>query len=356
MTTPETVRDGTPATTEIAGRTCALHYGDPLGEYAALRTGAMVIDRSARGRIRIEGPKSAEMLTGLVTNDVQGLTPGRGMYAAALTPKGKIIADVRIFALAGAYLVDAPARAQEGWLATVRKFVNPRWAPVHDLTDEVRNIGVFGPQALRVVAAATGLDAEALGALQPYGHLAAPGDGPLLTVARVPELDVEGYELFVPADEFAAMWRRLTMTGAVPGGLAAWDIARIEAGRPEWGVDIDDSTIPQEANLDDLHAISYTKGCYVGQEVVARVHFRGHVNRHLNGLLIGEGPVPPAHATLHAENDKLVGDVRSSTFSPRFGSIALAMARREMEPGATVVVRWGDTEARGTLVRLPFPA
>ena len=101
---------------------------------------------------------------------------------------------------------------------------------------------------------------------------------------RSPDIGVEGYELFVPFEIFDRVWERAVAAGATPAGLGAWEIARVEAGRPEWGIDIDDTTIPQEANFDELDAISYTKGCYIGQEVVARVHFRGHVNRHLRGL------------------------------------------------------------------------
>jgi folate-binding protein YgfZ len=127
--------------------------------------------------------------------------------------------------------------------------------------------------------------------------------------------------------------------GATPAGLEAWDIARVEAGRPEWGVDMDDNTIPQEANFDALHAISYTKGCYVGQETVARVHFRGHVNKHLRG--VRAAGIEPIHsgATLHDESGTQVGDVRSAVRSPRLGAIALAMIRREVEPGAALIAR-----------------
>jgi folate-binding protein YgfZ len=148
------------------------------------------------------------------------------------------------------------------------------------------------------------------------------------------------------------MWQRAMDAGATPAGLEAWEIARVEAGRPEWGVDIDDNTIPQEANLDELHAISYTKGCYVGQETVARVHFRGHVNRHLRGVrAAGLEPLQPG-ATLHAADGAQVGDVRSTVRSPRLGTIALAMIRREVEPGTTLVARWTEREDGPPIERL----
>ncbi len=127
---------------------------------------------------------------------------------------------------------------------------------------------------------------------------AATIDGTAVMVARVPDAGVEGYELFVPFEIFDRVWESAVSRGATPAGLGAWEIARVEAGRPEWGIDIDDSTIPQEANFDELDAISYTKGCYIGQEVVARVHFRGHVNRHLRGLRAAGSEAPPTGAQL----------------------------------------------------------
>ena len=327
-------------------------------EYSALRTGAMLVDRSARGRLRIYGPKASELVTGLVSNDVTALTPGQGCYAAALTPKGKIVADVRIFALRDALLIDSPPRARDGWLGMVRKYINPRVARYEDESASTRQMGIFGTRARMALATATGVDPAQLGALPRYGHVALDLPAGAI-IARVPELEVEGYEVIVPESAFEPMWERLVTEGATPAGLAAWEIARVEAGRPEWGVDIDDSTIPQEANFDELHAISYTKGCYVGQETVARVHFRGHVNRLLRGLMVSNGSVP-AGAVVVDKQGKQVGDVRSTAQSPRLGSIALAMVRREIEPGSTIEVIVDSTPTQriavpAQVVRLPFP-
>jgi folate-binding protein YgfZ len=323
-----------------------------------LRAGAIVLDRSDRARWRFTGATAAETLTGLVTNDVLALQPGEGLYAAALTPKGKIVADLRIFALRDALLIDSAPRAREGWLTMVRKYINPRIARFDDESASTRQLGIFGARARTALATATGLDPEQLAALPRYGHVALDLPAGAI-IARVPELELEGYEIIVPESAFEPLWERLLTEGATPAGLAAWDIARIEAGRPEWGIDIDDSTIPQEANFDDLHAISYTKGCYVGQETVARVHFRGHVNRVLRGLMLAEGPVVRG-GTLADAQGKPVGDVRSTALSPRLGSIALAMVRREIEPGAAVEVIFESDAAQRTavpaqVVRLPFP-
>jgi folate-binding protein YgfZ len=332
--------------------------GSPSEEYTALRTGAMLVDRSARGRLRIHGPKASELVTGLVSNDVTALAPGQGCYAAALTPKGKIVADVRIFALKDALLIDSPPRARDGWIGMVRKYINPRVARYEDESPSTRQLGIFGTRARMALATATGVDPAQLGALPRYGHVALDLPAGAI-IARVPELEVEGYEVIVPESAFEPMWERLVTEGATPAGLAAWDIARVEAGRPEWGIDIDDSTIPQEANFDELHAISYTKGCYVGQETVARVHFRGHVNRLLRGLMISNGSVPSG-AVVVDKQGKQVGDVRSTAQSPRLGSIALAMMRREIEPGSTIeiIVDSAPTQriaVPAQVVRLPFP-
>lgn len=332
---------------DVGGRSVVLAYGSVAAEYEALQSRAALFDRSHRGRIRVSGDRAAEMVAGLVTNDVAALAPGQGCYAAALTAKGKIVADVRVFVEEGSVLVDAPPRAAESWAAMVKKFVNPRIAPHSDESARLRDIGVFGANARHVVAAITAVQAPALTALAPYAHAVVEIDGARVLVASVPDLGIEGFELIVPAEAYDALWARAMEAGATPAGLVAWDIARVEAGRPEWGIDIDDSTIPQEANFDELQAISYTKGCYVGQETVARLHFRGHVNKHLRGIRAPGVDAPPHGATLHDAAGTQVGDVRSSVRSPVLGGIALAMIRREVEPGAALVARWNDGAPTG---------
>ena len=344
MTANPIVSGITPTTGEIAGQPIVLHYGDIAHEYGALREGAMLVDRSSRGRMRVDGARAGELITGMVTNDVLSLRSGMGQYAAALNPKGKIVADLRIFAHRDHLLIDIPVRAREGWQAMVRKYVNPRLAPYSDESAEIRDIGIFGMLSRSIASSVTGIATDDLAALPHYGHLEAKVDAFPVVVARVSDIDLEGYEIFVPAEAFDLVWQRALGAGATAGGHLAWEIARIEAGRPEWGLDIDETTIPQEANFDELEAISYTKGCYVGQEVVARVHFRGHVNKHLRGLLFGRVEPPPAKAALIDTNDKPVGEVRSSALSPRFGAVALAMVRREVEPGTILRARWEGGE------------
>lgn len=338
---------------EVAGREVVLEYGDAHAEYDALRSGALLADRCHRSRLQVSGTEAPELLTGMVTSDVKGLTPGHGCYAGALTAKGKLVADPRIFRDRGGLFIDVPPRAAAGWTAMVRKYINPRVAAYRDLSAETAQFAVVGAEARRIVGEVTGVADDRLEAMPPYAHLGG-GESSELRVIRSPDLGLEGYELVVAADVGEALWKRLVAAGATPGGLLAWDIARIEAGRPEYGVDIDETTLPQEANFDELQAISYTKGCYVGQETVARIHFRGHVNRHLRGLRFVSPEPPPYHAQLFDAEEKLVGDVRSAAISPRLGGVALGMVRREIDLGTALAARWESGECRVDVSFLPF--
>jgi len=295
-------------------------------------------------RMRISGPKAAELVTGMVTNDVSALTPGEGQYAAALTPKGKIVADLRIFALDDALLIDTAAAASPGWKEMVRKYVNPRLAPYHDVSSELADIGVFGRSARLVISRVAGVDDRDLAELDPYSHITRTFGSGSIIIARVPEIDIEGYEIFAPMADVPDLKSKLRSAGAAEGAPETWEIARVESGRPMWGVDMDDSTLPQEANFDELGAISYTKGCYIGQETVARVHFRGHVNRFLRRLRFVTRPAPPRGAELIDETGKVIGDVRSSALSPRYGGVALGMVRREVLAGTTLQAKWDGGE------------
>lgn len=348
---------------EIRGRPVVLAYSGVANEYAALRRKAIVVNRGHRARMRFDGDKSGDVLNGLVTNDVAALTAGQGLYAAALTPKGKILADLRILRLDDGFLADVSARAADGWSAMIRKYVNPRLSRYSDVSDELSSLGVYGTQARYVVEELTGIGHSALALLQPYAHVSVKRDDGTLVVMRSPDLGLEGFDIFAPSSAFQAVWDAAVNAHATPAGHGAWEIARVEAGRPEWGVDIDDSTLVQEANFDELGAISYTKGCYTGQEVVARVHFRGHVNRNLRGARTGEAAPPPQGAELFDEIGKSQGKVLTSVNSPRLGGIALVMVRRDVLVGGTLTARWagdpaGDIAAgdRGVEINtLPFP-
>ncbi|MBC7894840.1 MAG: aminomethyl transferase family protein [Cytophagaceae bacterium] len=327
---------------------------DPVERgYHALRTTALQVDFSHRSRGLFHGPRAGEVLNGLVSNEVAALVPGHGTYAVALTPKGKIIADLRIFRREDDVLVDVAASAGAGWWSMVRKYVNPRLSRHEDISAATRALGIFGPAAEGILEKLGGVP---LGDLPRYGHRAVMMAEAAVTIARVPDAGVPGFMVYMPEasrDGVAAAW---LAAGALPGEIASFDIARVESGRPEWGIDMDDTTLTQEAGMDDLGAISYTKGCYTGQETVARVHFRGHVNRLLRGVTFVDGAVVPRATPLRRDDGTVCGEVRSVVLSPRAGRIGLAMVRREVEPGASLFAHAEGAESGVPVIvtALPF--
>jgi folate-binding protein YgfZ len=317
----------------------------------ALRESAIIVDRSDRLRMTFSGEKAAESLNGLVTNDVLSLSAGKGQYAAALTPKGKVLADVRIFAREDGLLVDTNAAAAPGWSAMIRKFVNPRLAKYQDISAQTGDIGLFGANASHIARAALG---GTVPEPVPFAHTTVTlGDAALLVV-RAPDFGVDGYDIIGPREALDLLRAKLLDAGATDVGGDVLDAARIEAGRPVWGADMDDSLLAQEVDLDRLEAISFTKGCYTGQETVARVHFRGHVNRLLRGLRFSDATVPPPGTTLTDAGGKEVGLVKSGTLLPGGGAVALGIVRREIEPGSTLRASWTDHDAEARVESLPM--
>lgn len=320
-----------------------------LAASTAIASGAVVADRSDRMRMWFPGDGGATALNGLVTNDVAALAPGAGCYAAALTAKGKVIADVRVLRQADGALVDVAPAPAPGWAAMIRKFVNPRITRYEDRSASSGTVGVYGPDAARLVGQVVpGVDLP----VAPYAHVTVQRGSGTVTVLRSPDFGVEGHDLVIAREEVDTIIRQLTESGAVAATPAALEVARIEAGRPAWGAEMDENTLAQEVDMDRLEAISYSKGCYTGQETVARVHFRGHVNRLLRGLRFTGPALPSSGTPILDETGKSVGEVRSSAMSPRLGGIALALVRREVEPGATVMA--GDQPA--SVASLPFGA
>lgn len=316
--------------------------------YDALRSGAVLLDRSDRGRWRFTGPKAAETLTGLVTNDVLALQAGEGLYSAALTPKGKIVADLRIFRDGEEFLVDTGAAAAPGWRAMARKYINPRVAPFSETTADTADLGVFGIGAADLISRAIEDGGCAIEQLRPYAHMRVrfKRDGAEALVARAADLgEMPGFDIITSAGSAEAIRAELEALGATRVSREVYDVARIEAGFPEWGLEMNEDTLPQEANFDELGAISYSKGCYVGQEVVARIHFRGHVNKMLRGITFEGDRAPPRGTELVDASGKTVGDMRSAAVSPRSGGVGIAMIRREVGPGAELTARWGDASA-----------
>lgn len=306
---------------------------------AALTTGCGLVDRSERGKLALSGPDAKEFLTGQVTNDILALEPGHGCAAALLSHKGKMLADVRVLDAGDELLLDTERAALQELFNRVRLGLIGFDAALHKRTLQRGLLSLIGPGA----RSAAGADAAGLGAAE-HDHTPAQVAGlPVRLVATDAGVDV-----ICAAEQTAAVAAALVAQGAVPVDEADADVVRVERGRPRYGVDLDDSVIPQEAGLNDRY-VSFTKGCYVGQETVARLHYKGKPNRHLRGLKLS-GPVP-AGAPLHL-GDRDVGTLTTSVVSPRLGPIGLALVRREAEPGATVAV--GDGGVCAEVVALPF--
>ena len=307
---------------------------DDLVAYDALRAAAACFE-STDHWISFRGDKAADALNGLVTNDVAALQAGEVLYAAALSPKGKVAADMHVLRVdENTFLTSVSSAVAEGWLALARKYVNPRLAKVADETDGHVTWMLCGGGAAAVVAALT---------------VASPS----ARVVRTPRVaESECFMLLSDSASATTLRDELAARNVVSGSAELWEVLRVESGRPKWGVDMDEQTIPQEANLDTLNAISFSKGCYTGQETVARLHFRGHVNRQLRGLRAVE-PLSPGTIVTDVTG-KEVGDVRSVAVSPRYGAIALAMIRREVANGDSVQLTVDGRQQTARVVALPF--
>ena len=276
------------------------------------------------------------MINGLVSNDVAGAPDDRAVYATLLSPKGKMQADLRVLKRPPDVLLEMDSGAFANTVATLKKFVPPLFARFEDAGDARRALGVYGPRAREVVLAMAG-DAPPEDAPED-AFIAIPQDAGDVLVMRTRETgEPGGYQVVAPASLLAGLQSSARAAGAALAGLETVDVLRIEAGRPAWGAELDEDVIPLEAGIRQ-RAISETKGCYTGQEVIVRILHRGHVNRQLRRILIGQEPLPPKGTELfRADDAKKVGTITSSCISPRYRqTIALAYVRREVVPPATL--------------------
>lgn len=304
---------------------------DAAGEYDALRRGAVLVDLGFRSVVRVVGEDRVSFLQGMLTNDVAALGPAAGCPALLLTIQGRVTADVRVAALADALLLDLDVRARAEALAALEKLIIADDVELAE-AEALALVGLEGPGAERLLGAAVDL--------APYGHAEIAVAGVALRVVRASEVRGPGFVLHVPAARVTEVWDALAGAGARPCGMAALEGRRIEVGVPRIGLDMDGTTLALEVPVGE--ALSETKGCYLGQEVVARGTARGHVNRRLVGLAI-EGPEPPSGAPL-VHDGKEVGRLTSVGRAFGAGTVAaLGFVRREhWEPGTRLAVRHGD--------------
>lgn len=330
---------------KIDGLSVVAGYGDPGEEYRAARRGVALQPRPWRAPVRVSGDDRADYLQGMISNDIEGLDVGAGCRSLLLTQKGKVVAVLELWAgeeelwmVCDRRVVDEVLERLEKYKLRARLEFEPRDETV---------LGLIGPEADELATAA-GLQ---LPGDDPRAWGPAETDGTAVRVHRTPSLGMPGVELHLAADAVEPMRARLADAAGGEIVRVGWDVAevlRVEAGIPGQGTEIDASSFPQEARLDD--AIDYEKGCYLGQETVARIHYRGQVNRLLAGLYLEE-PVAPGSAVRAGDDD--AGSVTTAVVSPEHGPLGLGYVRREhAEPGTELTA--GDRIA-ATVAELPFP-
>ena len=305
-------------------------------EYRALTEGCGLVDRAGRGRLALTGPDRREFLHGQITQDVETLEPGHGRYAALLTHKGKMLSDMRVLDVGDELLLSCERAGLQEIFNMIRRYKLGADVELHKRTLEMGELSLIGPGARRVAGA------DALGPDEHDNVRVRIGEHDVILVAT----DL-GVDVFCAAEATEGVRGTLLAAGAVEVGEAAAELVRVESGRPRYGVDLDDNVIPQEAGLNE-RAVSFTKGCYVGQETVARLFYRGKPNRHLRGLKLS-AEVEPATPLLLGEKE--VGRVTSVAVSPALGPIGLALVRRQAEPGSTITA---GEDATAEVVELPF--
>ncbi len=336
---------------DVNGREVATDYGDVESEYRAAREAVALHDATYREALRITGEDRASFLHGMVTQEVKGLATGAATYAAMITVKGAMVADARLLRREADLLLDV----EPGMGAKVRefleKFLISEDAELHDASGELGVLRLLGPRTADLLGAALG---------GPFAPL--PQDATrvaslacqVVVLVGSTRVEPHGVDLLVPRSGLEAVWKALGAAGPAfglkPLGWRALEMLRVEEGVPRFGQDMVETTIPLEANL--THAISYNKGCYIGQEVIARATFRGHMNRKLAGLLLGAHEATPG--TELKKDGKKVGWLTTVVRSPLKGqSVALGYVHRDhLEPGTVLAV--GDGPAEATVTALPL--
>lgn len=330
------------------------HFGDLQAEYHALRRGVGLCDVSHRGLIRMTGKDRQRFLHAMVSNDTQRLQPGQGCYATFLNAKGHLVADFVVSAEPDAYLLELEPAIVESLITALDYFVISEDVVMQDESGQWGLLALQGPQAASACTQVLGQDVSTL---EPYASLHGQIADHLVCCMQRSYTGDAGYVLCMPVDAlpdvWQALWAQRDTCGLHAVGLAMLDVARIEAGIPVFGRDMSDATLPLEANLDA--AISYTKGCYIGQEVIARIEARGHVNRKLVGLLL-DGEALPEPGTPLATPQREVGWITSAVYSPsRQHNIALGYVRREvLAPGTVLEVRAPGQALHATVAAFPL--
>ena len=322
---------------------------DQTREYQAARHAVALFDRSALGKVGVTGRDRLAFLQGMLTNDVKALAPGQGAPAAFLDAHGKVMTLLVVYAAADRALIELPSQMTAKTLETLDHFLISEKAEFEPLDDAFAILSLQGPEARGLLEGLAGVALD----LAPYAHAEMTMGGVPARVINRAEGPAPGFHCWVRAEHAESLRGAVLAAGAVPAGADTLEILRVEAGQPWYPQDVDASVILPETRLESL--VSYTKGCYIGQETVARVKYRGHVNRALSGLVIEGERVPDVGARVLAAGTE-VGRVTSAVRSIALGRpIALGYVRREhFEPGTAVTVADGAGSQPARVSALPF--
>lgn len=343
---------------ELNGAEIAADYGDWPAKYKALREAAAVLDLSFRGRICLLGNDRIRFLHGQITNDIKKLSAGEGCYAALTTAKGKMESDLNVFNLPDELLLDFEPGLTEKISQRLEKYIVADDVQIVDVAPHYGLLSVQGPKAAEVVKAVGFATLP-----QKEYSITKISDGTLgeIYLANLPRIfpGKFGYDIFVPNDSLGAVADKLIAAAkSIGGSVCGWtafETARIEAGIPRFGADMDETNLPMECI--EARAMSFNKGCYIGQEVLNRVHAIGHVNKELRGLRLADDlkTMPQPHDKLF-HNGKEVGYITSAVKSPALNAnIALGYVRREANQiGTELILRMADGESSVKVVELPF--
>jgi glycine cleavage system T protein len=341
---------------EVAGWDMPAHYGQWGTEYQAVRQAVGLSDLSHRGKIRVTGDDRVKWLQSLISNDILPLQPGQGRYSSFLTHKGKMLGYFRIYIFPDNVWVEDVGEVGEATFQALRKFLlYGTKAKMENCAETWGLLLVSGPNACATVSAAFGVE---MSDLKPVNAIAAKIGGHTALVLRTEETGEDDLELLLPADALPTAWERLMESGATYGikaiGSHAREALRIEAGLPKAGPDLNEEIVPPEANLEGK-AFSLNKGCYPGQEVVARMDTYGNVRRKLVGLVLIESVVPPHGAKLYS-GDREVGWISSAVHSPQLNQvIAFGFPLRDFStPGTELAVEFDHHRHPATVHSMPF--
>ena len=330
------------------------HFTDSYQEHCAVRKGVGVIDLSHRGRLRLTGSDRAAYLHRIISNDVEGLSVGEGNYATILTNRGKIIADMSVYVCEDSIDIETNAETTSILYQELDKYLIADDVTIEDFTERTGAVGVHGPAAAELLRTVYGFD---VGDLPEYHSFVDEIDGRRIVCVRANETGEVGYNLYTPTESIESLWDTLLTKGrafsAEPVGLSALNSLRIEAGIPRYGAELGDSVFPGEAELEQ--AISFEKGCYIGQEIVARMKYRGHPNRLLRGFELATD-IPPQSGDRLFDGDKEIGWMTSAIVSPTLGkTIGMGYIRVAFtDEGSQVAVETQGGQVDATVRLLPF--